>query len=116
MLSKFGGVTLESLTLHAAADLGGTDAHDTGVDAASNAVLLLHVDLGQIEVLGVKSKVVFDVSLGGAVHQVTHLESLDGLVLGAHLGAVEAANSVRVALVRLVSSVISSFSWHFLIK
>ena len=85
------------------------------MDGAGDAVLLLDVDLGQVEVLDVKCKVVFDVSLGRAVDQVTHLESLDGFVFGAHLGAVEAADRVRVAFVRLVSSVISSFGWHNLI-
>jgi hypothetical protein len=85
------------------------------VDAASDTVLLLDVDLGQVEVLLVECKVVFDVSLGGAVNEVTHLESLDGLVLGANLGAVKTTDDVGVALVRLVSSVISSFGWHNLI-
>ena len=99
MLSELGGVSLEALSLLATADLSGTDTHDTGVNTASDAVLLLDVDLGQIEVRCLESKVVFDVSLGRAVHQVAHLESLDGLVLGGHLGAVKAANSVRMSLV-----------------
>ena len=64
VLSELGGVSLETFTLHASADLGGAHTHDTGVDAAGNAVLLLDVDLGQREVLLVESKVVFDVSLG----------------------------------------------------
>ena len=115
VLSKLGGVSLEALTFAGSTDLNGTETDNTGVDAASDAVLLLDVDLGQVEVLLVKCKVVFDVSLGGAVNEVAHLESLDGLVLGADLGAIEAANDVGVALVRLVPSVISSFDWHNLI-
>ena len=115
VLSELGGVSLETLTFARSTDLNGTETDNAGVDTAGDAVLLLDVDLGQVEVLLVECKVVFDVSLGGAVNEVTHLESLDGLVLGAHLGAVEAANDVRVALVRLVPSVISSFGWHNLI-
>ena len=115
VLSELGGVSLETLTLASSADLDGAETDNTGVDAASNTVLLLDVNLGQVEVLLVECKVVFDVSLGGAVNEVAHLESLDGLVLGADLGAIEAANDVGVALVRLVPSVISSFDWHNLI-
>ena len=63
VLSKLGGVSLETLSLHASADLGGTNTHDTGVNTAGDAVLLLDVDLGQIEVRCLESKVVFDVSL-----------------------------------------------------
>ncbi len=37
------------------------------------------------------------------------------LVLGAHLGTVKATDDVRVASVRLISSVVSSFGWHNLI-
>ena len=109
VLSKLGGVSLETLTLAGATDLDGTEAHNTGVNAASDTVLLLDIDLGDHEVLLVKGVVVLDVSLGGTVNKVAHLESLDGLILGAGLGAVEAANGVGVALVGLVPSVISSF-------
>jgi hypothetical protein len=112
VLAELGGVSLEALTTAGATDLDGAETHNAGVDAAGDAVLLLDVDLGQVEVLGVECKVIFDVSLGGAVNEVAHLESLDGLVLGAHLRAVKAANGVRVALVRLVPPVISSFDWH----
>ena len=116
VLAELGGVTLEAFSLLSLAGLGGTDTDNTGVNTAGNAVLLLDVDLGEVEELGVKSIVVFDISLGGAVDEVTHLEALDGLVLGAHLGAVEAADNVGVAPVRLVPSVVSSFSWHILIN
>ena len=112
MLSELGGVSLEALSLLATADLGGTDTHNTGVNTASYAVLLLDVDLGQTEVSSLESKVVFDVSLGRAVHQVAHLESLDGFVLGDESGAVVAADGLCKSLVLLASSVISSFDWH----
>ena len=115
VLSKFGGVSLESFSLIRSTALGWTDTHNTGMDTAGDAVLLLDVDLGQMEVLGVECKVVFNVSLGWSVDEVTSLESLDSLVLRAHLCAVKATNNVWVTSVWLVPSVISSFSWHFLI-
>jgi hypothetical protein len=115
VLSQFGCVSLETLSLAGAADLDGTEAHNTGVNTASNTVLLFDIDLGDHEVLLVKGVVVLDVSLGRTINKVAHLESLDGLVLGAALGAVEAANGVGVTLVGLVPSVISSFDWHNLI-
>ena len=94
MLSELGCVSLETFSLLATSDLSRADTNNTGVNTASDAVLLLDVDLGQTEVSSVESKVIFDVSLGRAVHQVAHLESLDGLVLGGHLGAVKATNGV----------------------
>lgn len=114
-LSELGGVALETFTLLATADLDGTDANNPGVDAATDAVLLLNIDLGQVEVLLFKCKVVSDVPLGGAVHKVAHLEALDSLVLRAGLSAVHAPNEVRVTLILLVSSVVPSFRWHNLI-
>ena len=63
VLSELGCVSLESFTLFGSSALGRTDAHNTGMDAAGDAVLLLDVDLGQMEVLGVECKVVFNVSL-----------------------------------------------------
>ena len=63
VISEFGGVSLKPFTLGAGAGLGGTCAHDTGVDSASDAVLLLDVDLGEVEVIGVLvSEVFFHVS------------------------------------------------------
>tara|TARA_B110000503_G_C6909410_1_gene314064 strand:- start:36 stop:644 length:609 start_codon:yes stop_codon:yes gene_type:complete len=115
VLSKLGGVSLETLTLAGSTNLDGTEADNTGVNTAGNAVLLLDVNLGDVEVLDVKGKVVLNISLGGAIDKVAHLESLDGLVLGAALGAVKATNSVGVTLVALVPSVVSSFDWHNLI-
>ena len=114
-LSQLGGVTLEALSLAGAADLHGSEADSAGVDAAGNAVLLLDIDLGEVEVLVTESELFLDISAGGAVHKVSHLEALDGLVLGAALGAVEAADIVGVSLVALVPTVVSSFDWHNLI-
>ena len=62
-MSEFGGVTLETLTLLSATDFSGTKTNNTSVNAASNAILLLDVDLGQVEVLLIECKVVFNVSL-----------------------------------------------------
>ena len=45
VLSQFGGVSLESFTLFGSSTLGGANTHDTGMDAACDAVLLLDVDL-----------------------------------------------------------------------
>ena len=115
MVSDLGSVALETFATAGSTHLHGTETDNTGVDAASNTVLLLNIDLGQVEVLRVKSELLFDVSLGGAVDEVAHLESLNGLVLGAALGAVEATNVIGVALVALISSVVSSFDWHNLI-
>lgn len=82
VLSELGGVALETLALQATADLHGADTHLAGVDGATDAPLGLDIDLGEVEVLRVKCKVVFDVSLGGPVDHRAHLEALDRLVLG----------------------------------
>ena len=63
MLSELGGVSLETFTFGVATDLDRSETNDTSVDTAGNAVLLLDVDLGEREVLLVKSIVVFNVSL-----------------------------------------------------
>ena len=87
------------------------------MDSAGNAVLLLHIDLGQVEGLGVLlCKVVPDVSLGGAIEHVSHLESLDSLVLWHTFGAVDASDNVGVALVILRSTVVTSLRWHIFIN
>jgi hypothetical protein len=115
VLSQFGCVSLEAIAFAGATHLDGAETDDAGVDSASNAVVQLDIDLGDVEVLLVKGVVVLDISLGRAVNKVAHLESLDGLVLGDVLATSAANDRVRVALVLLVPSVISSFDWHSLI-
>jgi len=83
------------------------------MDSARDAVLELDVDLGQGKGLLVICIVVFDVSLGGAVDHLAHLESFDRLVLANEAGAVVAAHRISMALVLLSSSVVSSLRWHF---
>ena len=78
------------------------------MDGAGNAVLLLDVDLGEMEVLLVVSKVVLNVSSGGTINHVSHLESLDSFILGNASTAVDATNNVRVTLVFLSSTVVTS--------
>ena len=93
-MSEFGSVTLESFTLLTTTDLSGTKTNNTSVDTTGDAVLLFDVNFGQVEVLLIKCKVVFDISLARSVNQVTHLESLDGLIFGAHFSAVKASNDI----------------------
>ena len=117
VISEFGRVSLESFSLGTLTSDGRADANDTLMDSAGNAVLLLDIDLGQVESLGVLvSEVVADVSLGGSIEHVSHLESLDGLVLWHDSGAVDAADNVRVALVILRSTVVTSLRWHIFIN
>ena len=115
MLAELGRVSLEALTFAGTADLDGSETHYAAVDGAGDTPLLLNKELGKVEVLLVECKVVFDVSLGGAVNEVAHLESLDGFVLANESGAVVAADGLCKSLVLLASSVISSFGWHNLI-
>ena len=82
VLSELGGVALETFAAAGTTDLNGTETDNTGVDSASDTVLLLNIDFGQVEVLLVKGELLFDITLGGAVDEVAHLESLDCLVLG----------------------------------
>ena len=99
-MSESGGVS-------ALAVVNRADSHDSGVDGAADTVGKLHVDLWHLEILLVVCVVFLDVSLGRGVHHVSLLEALDGLVLGNHPTAVSASASVRVALVLLVSPVVS---------
>merc|ERR1719163_1856835 len=55
-------------------------AHDTAVDGAGDAVLQLHVELGERE--GAVDAGIADITLGRGVDHVAHLEALDGLILG----------------------------------
>ena len=78
------------------------------MDGAGNTVVVLHVDLGQVEVLLFVRGALLDVSPGGAIDNLSHLESLDGFVLGHNTRAVHAPDDVRVSLVLLSSSVVPS--------
>ena len=65
VISELGCESLESLTLGASTANAGTSANDTGVNGTSNTVLLLNVELGQVEKLGILiSKVLFHISSG----------------------------------------------------
>ena len=103
VLSELGGVSLISITSGL-----GSDSDNSGVDGAGHAVTLLDVNLGKLEVAVVVSVVLLDISLGGTVDHVSHLESLDGLILGGESSTVQASHHVGVSLVLLTSPVISS--------
>ena len=107
MVSELGGVSEASV-------LNSSVSDNAGVDGAGYAVVELDVNLGHLEVGLVVGIVFLDISLGGGIHHVSLLEALDGLVLGDDSSAVGAAHSIRVALVLLVSSVVSSLGWHFI--
>ena len=46
VLSELGGVALETFTAAGTTDLNGTETDNTGVDSASDTVLLLNIDFG----------------------------------------------------------------------
>ena len=77
-----------------------------GVDGAADAVGELGVKLGQL-VAGVHAGV-GDVPHGGGLHDVPDHELLDGLVLGARLGAVCAPDELHMATAMLVASSVPS--------
>ena len=83
------------------------------MDSALNAVVHLHVNLGQIEVILVECVILLYVSATRSVHDIAHLESLDGLVLGNDTSALRAADNVGMTLVLLGAPVVSSLRWHF---
>ena len=78
------------------------------MDGARHAVLLLDVDLGENEVLRVVCVVVLNVSTGGSVDHLSHLEALDRFVLWHTSGTVDASNGILVTAVVLGSTVVSS--------
>ena len=83
-----------------------------GVDGAADAVGELGVQLGQL-VAGVHASV-GDVPHGGGLHDVPDDELLDGLVLGARLGAVGAPNELDVPAAVLVAASIPPLGGHLL--
>jgi hypothetical protein len=88
----------------------GSDLDDSGVDTASNAVLHFDIKLG--DDIGLEGLVLLKILLGRGVDDVSDVEALDGLVLGAESAAVDADNRLNVASVVLVSTVISPLDWH----
>ena len=111
--ADLGGVSDVTLSLDSSTTNGGPHTDNSSVDSAGDAVLLLDVDLGEVEVFLIVSVVLLDVSARGSVDHVSHLESLDGLVLGNDSSTVDTSDDVGVALVVLTATVVSSLRWHF---
>ena len=84
-----------------------------GVDGAADAVGELGVQLGQL-VAGVHAGI-GDVPHGGGLHDVPDHELLDGLVLGAGLGAVGAPNELHVPAAVLLAASIPPLGGHVLL-
>ena len=80
------------------------------MDGAAHTVGQLGVQLGQL-VLGVDAGI-GDISHGSSLHNVPDDELLDGLVLGAGLGAVGAADELDVAAAVLVAASIPPLRGH----
>jgi hypothetical protein len=80
------------------------------MDSRLDAVVDLHVELGQLVVL--VGRGLLDVSQRGGVDNVAHEEPLDGLVLGDGLAGPDAADALDVAAVVLVASVVAAFDCH----
>ena len=80
------------------------------MDSAAHAVGQLSIQLGQL-VLGVDTGV-GDISHGGGLHNVPDDELLDGLVLGARLGAVGASHELDMATTVLVPAVVTALGSH----
>jgi len=96
----------------------GSDSDNSSMNSAWDAVLLLDVKFWQMEdtvvLIGLISRVIFNILLGGFIDNLFHLESLDGLILTDSSVAVHADNDLCSTLILLTSSVISSLSWHFI--
>ena len=104
MLSQFGGVSFISITASLT-----SHSDNPGVNGAGNAVFLLEIDFWKMEGFGgIVGVVVHDVLFGGLIDQLSHGESLDGLILWADSGAVKAVDDIGVSLILLPSSVVSS--------
>ena len=80
------------------------------MNSAANTVGQLSVELGQL-VLGVDTGV-GDIPHGGGLHDVPDDELLDGLVLGAGLGAICAPHELDMATAVLVAPVITTLGGH----
>lgn len=120
---SFGVVVVDGLSVGVSLDAGGgksvlpvldgPDLDDPGVDGASDAVGHLDVELGDDVVL--EGLVLLEVLLGGSIHDVSDIKSLDGLVLGAQLPAVHTYDRLDVTSVVLVTAVVSSLDGHLVV-
>jgi len=80
------------------------------VNSAANAVLHFDVELG--DDVGFEGLVFFEILLGGGVNNVSDVEALDGLVLGAKFSTVDTDDRLDVSSVVFVSAVVSSLDGH----
>ena len=80
------------------------------MDGAADAVVKLGVQLGKL--VAAVDTGVGDVPDGGGLHDVPDDELLNGLVLGASLGAVGAADELDVSTSMLVTSVVPALGGH----
>ena len=90
--------------------LDGSDLDNSGVDAAADAVL--HFDVEFRDDVGLEGLVLLEIFLGRGVDNVSDVEALDGLILGAEFAAVDADDRLDVSSVVFVSAVISSLDGH----
>ena len=90
--------------------LAGPVPHHLGVDGAADTVGQLGVQLGQL--VGAVDAGVGDVPHGGGLNDVPDDELLDGLVLGAGLGAVGAPHELDMATSVLVTSIVPALGSH----
>ena len=81
-----------------------------GVDGAADAVGQLSVEFGQL--VAAVDAGVGDVPHGGSLHDVPDDELLDGLVLGAGLGAIGAPDELDVPAAVLVPTSVPPFGSH----
>ncbi len=84
------------------------------MDAAANAVLHFDVKLG--DDVGLEGLVFLEILFGGGVDDVSDVEALDGLILGAKATAVDADNGLDIASVIFVSAVVSPLDGHVVIS
>jgi len=103
-VSKLGGVSSVSISSGL-----GSDSNNSSMDGAGNAILLLEVDFWKMEgLIWVISVVIPDVLFGRLIDQLSHSESLDGFILWNLSSAVKAVDAIRMSLILLTSSVVSS--------
>ena len=108
VVSNLGSVSLVSVSLNSSTANTRTGADDFKMDGASHTVIVLDIDLGQVEVLLFVGGALPDIPPGGTVDNLSHLETLDSLILGHYTRTVHASDGVRVSLILLSSSVVPS--------